>query len=36
MKPGKTIDNNKLKNKKYNVAIVFSSSLEGDFISMVL
>lgn len=30
MKPGKTIDNNKLKNKKYNVAIVFSSSLEGD------
>lgn len=30
MQPGKTIDNNKLKNKKYNVAIVFSSSLEGD------
>lgn len=30
MRPGKTIDNGKLKNKKYNVAIVFSSSLEGD------
>ena len=30
MRPGKTIDRDKLKAGKYNVAIVFSSSIEGD------
>ena len=30
MQPGKTIDRDKLKAGKYNVAIVFSSSVEGD------
>lgn len=30
MVPGKTIDPEKLKNKKYNLGIVFSSSIDGD------
>ena len=30
MQPGKTIDSNKLKAGKYNLAIVFSSSINGD------
>ena len=30
-KPGKSVDKEKLKAGKYNVAIVFSSSIEGDY-----
>ena len=30
-KTGKTVDKDKLKAGKYNVAIVFSSSIEGDY-----
>ncbi|MEG2514336.1 MAG: PCMD domain-containing protein, partial [Bacteroidaceae bacterium] len=31
MKKGKTIDKEKLKNNKYSIAIVFTSSIEGAY-----